>query len=270
LANNWESARIGSSSYGQQVTAALYCNGSKEEQEESTNFEFAMHLLCIPWKLMCACFAPPPVYLSGWLTFYGALGIIAFQTAIIADLAELVGCCLGIPDMVTAITLVALGTSLPDTFASRTAAIQDEFADSSVTNVTGSNSVNVFLGLGIPWTMGAFYWSSEGRTDEWIKTIFRKRHGAKLICENLEGGLIHYGDELGFSVVTYSCCAFVALAILAWRRKVIGGEFGGPATYKFGTSAVFFMLWCTYIGLSSWYSIQEEDDYEKNHPEYNG
>ena len=33
-----------------------------------------------------------------------------------------------------------------DTFASKTAAIQDETADASVGNVTGSNAVNVFLG----------------------------------------------------------------------------------------------------------------------------
>lgn len=37
----------------------------------------------------------------------------------------------------------------PDTFASRTAAIQDEWADSSIGNVTGSNAVNVFLGIGL-------------------------------------------------------------------------------------------------------------------------
>lgn len=30
-------------------------------------------------------------------------------------------------------------------------------ADNSVGNVTGSNSVNVFLGLGLPWTMAAIY-----------------------------------------------------------------------------------------------------------------
>ena len=44
-----------------------------------------------------------------------------------------------------------------DTFASKVAAIQDEFADASVGNVTGSNAVNVFLGIGIAWTMAAVY-----------------------------------------------------------------------------------------------------------------
>lgn len=44
-----------------------------------------------------------------------------------------------------------------DTFASKVAAIQDEYADASVGNVTGSNAVNVFLGIGIAWTIAAFY-----------------------------------------------------------------------------------------------------------------
>ena len=43
----------------------------------------------------------------------------------------------------------------PDTFASKVAAVQDKYADASVGNVTGSNAVNVFLGIGIAWSMAA-------------------------------------------------------------------------------------------------------------------
>ena len=53
-------------------------------------------------------------------------------------------------------------TNILDTFASKTAAIQDETADASVGNVTGSNAVNVFLGVGIAWSMAAIYWASQG------------------------------------------------------------------------------------------------------------
>ena len=49
-----------------------------------------------------------------------------------------------------------------DTFASKTAAIQDETADASVGNVTGSNAVNVFLGIGIAWSMAAIYHAAVG------------------------------------------------------------------------------------------------------------
>lgn len=56
---------------------------------------------------------------------------------------------------------VAIGTSLPDTFASKYAAMNEKTADNAIGNVTGSNSVNVFLGLGLPWVIAAIYWQSK-------------------------------------------------------------------------------------------------------------
>jgi len=38
-----------------------------------------------------------------------------------------------------------------------TAAKTSEYADSAVGNVTGSNCVNVFLGLGLPWVISSTY-----------------------------------------------------------------------------------------------------------------
>jgi Ca2+/Na+ antiporter len=57
-------------------------------------------------------------------------------------------------------TFVALGTSLPDLFASRGAAMNEKYADDAIGNVTGSNSVNVFLGLGLPWLIASIYHTS--------------------------------------------------------------------------------------------------------------
>lgn len=51
---------------------------------------------------------------------------------------------------------------LSDTFASKVAAIQDKYADASVGNVTGSNAVNVFLGIGVAWTIAAIYHEING------------------------------------------------------------------------------------------------------------
>merc|ERR1711977_631473 len=103
---------------------------------------------------------------NGMVCFVFSLFGIAVVTALVGDLAGLFGCAIGMPDDITAITVVALGTSLPDTFASRTAAVQDPYADASVGNITGSNSVNVFLGLGLPWMVAALYWNSSGVTEE--------------------------------------------------------------------------------------------------------
>ena len=65
----------------------------------------------------------------------------------------------GLKDEITAVTSVALGTSLPDTFGSKAAAAKEKTADNAIGNVTGSNSVNVFMGLGIPWMIASIYWA---------------------------------------------------------------------------------------------------------------
>ena len=44
---------------------------------------------------------------------------------------------IGLHVSVTGITLVALGTSMPDTFASMAAASHDDTADAAIGNVTG-------------------------------------------------------------------------------------------------------------------------------------
>jgi solute carrier family 8 (sodium/calcium exchanger) len=199
------------------------------------------------------------------MTFYGALLVIALQTAFVSDIGESIGCALGIPDKITAFTLVALGTSLPDTFASRTAALQDDNADSSVTNVTGSNSVNVFLGSGLTWTMGAVYWWYIFRyhpdgpaANKWHETAGTRGEQGKKVADNYEGTLIHWGGALGQSVITYAMLAAVALTILAMRRKFIGGEFGGNLIVRNASSLAFFTLWLIYCLVSSYVALAED------------
>ena len=114
-----------------------------------------MHFINIGWNIFFS-LSPPPHWLGGWACFFGALCFIGVITAVVGEFANLFGCVLGIKPSITAITFVALGTSLPDTFASMAAAKADKYADAAVGNVTGSNSVNVFLGLGLPWVIAAF------------------------------------------------------------------------------------------------------------------
>jgi len=132
----------GHENWKDQFANALTVNGGDEEAGPASGFQWALHLLTLPWKLIFA-MIPPVEYCGGWPCFYISLAFIGVVTAFISDLAGLVGCVLDMPDFVTAITLVALGTSLPDTFASKAAAEQDPYADASIGNVTGSNSVNV-------------------------------------------------------------------------------------------------------------------------------
>lgn len=135
-----------------------------EEDHELTEvdgFEAAMHFLQIGWKVAFATCPPPSLY-AGAPCFVISLAYIGVVTYIVGEVATVLGCCLGIKESVAAITLVALGTSLPDTFASMTAAKQSDNADAAVGNINGSNAVNVFLGCGLPWAIASIYWVNNG------------------------------------------------------------------------------------------------------------
>jgi solute carrier family 8 (sodium/calcium exchanger) len=60
--------------------------------------------------------------MGGWLAFGISLMFIGAITFVVGEFATMFGCTLGLKPAVTAITFVALGTSLPDTFASKQAA----------------------------------------------------------------------------------------------------------------------------------------------------
>lgn len=89
--------------------------------EEVTLYEAMSHFATMFWKLLFA-FIPPTHWGGGWPAFIIALTFIGVVTAVVAEVATVLGCTIGLKSAVTAITLVAVGTSLPDTFASMTAA----------------------------------------------------------------------------------------------------------------------------------------------------
>lgn len=250
---NIDEVKLGTQHWGEQFVEAIYVNGSAEEQAEASIGDWMAHIIALPWKLLFA-FCPPTTYWGGWFTFVVAIAFIGLVTTVIGDLASSFGCCADIPDSITAITFVALGTSLPDTFASKTAAIHDEYADNSIGNVTGSNSVNVFLGLGISWTIGAVYWTMEDPTDKW-----RSRY-PDMAPKHPEGAFIVMSDDLGFSVTVFLLCCVICIGILFVRRRTLGCELGGSRPAKLVTSGLFIFLWFYYITLSSWKALNTDAD----------
>ena len=147
------------------------------------------------------------------------------------------------PPGITAITFVALGTSMPDTFASKAVAQAEDTADNSVGNVTGSNCVNVFLGVGLPWVISTVYWSLAGANEEW-----QRRYGGRGYPE---GAFVVEAKDLNSSVTLFMVCSLVCLATLGLRRKTVGGELGGPVVTKYATAALFVALWMAFVLISA-------------------
>ena len=175
------------------------------------------------WKILFA-FIPPVNWGGGWPAFIVALAFIGSVTAVVAEVATVLGCTIGLKEAVTAITLVAIGTSLPDTFASMTAAKTSETADSAIGNVTGSNSVNVFVGLGIPWI---------------ISSVYAEQHHKPYITP---------AGNLAFSVMVFLITSSICFVVLGTRRYV-------------SDSFILFFLISFFAGVwrRAWWTIEVED-----------
>lgn len=190
---------------------------------EITYGEAILHFFSIGWKGLFSVI-PPARWCKGWISFFVSLVFIGAITAIVGEFASLFGCVLGVKDSITAITFVALGTSLPDTFASRTAALEATNADAAIGNVTGSNSVNVFLGLGLPWIIGSIYYMIKGET-------------------------YHVPSSgLAFSVLMFLFCSTICIIGIIIKRLTSGGELGGNKLWhKLVYFVIFIFLWALYI-----------------------
>uniref|UniRef100_H2Z6E8 Calx-beta domain-containing protein n=1 Tax=Ciona savignyi TaxID=51511 RepID=H2Z6E8_CIOSA len=219
--------KLGSQSWSEQFTQAMTVNGG--DVESATAGNYVMHFFTVGFKVIFA-IVPPPSIWGGWACFGVSLCFIAILTAIVGDLAGIFGCLVNLKSTVNALPFVALGTSLPDLCASRILAKSEPHADNSIGNVTGSNSVNVFLGLGLPWVIASVYWKVKQDTAFPVPS-----------------------DTVRFSIFLYSVTAIFALLTLVARHYIpaLGGaELGGPKTPKIATVVFFILLWILYVLLS--------------------
>ncbi|MDZ4680932.1 MAG: calcium/sodium antiporter [Saprospiraceae bacterium] len=96
-----------------------------------------------------------PVWLSNLMIVAGIIGL-TLGGKIMVDNAVAIAKTLGISDSVIALTLVAVGTSIPELATSIAAALKRN-ADIAIGNIIGSNIFNVFLILGVSATISPLY-----------------------------------------------------------------------------------------------------------------
>nr|GMD72932.1 pentatricopeptide repeat-containing protein At3g62890 [Ipomoea batatas] len=135
----------------------------------------------------------------------------------------------GISPYVIAFTALAAGTSWPDLVASKIAAERQLTADSAIANITCSNSVNIYVGIGIPWLIDTLY------------NYFAFNEPLRI--QNAKG--------LSFSLLIFFATSVGCIGVLVFRRVTLGAELGGPRIWAWVTSVFFMLLWLTFVTLSS-------------------
>lgn len=185
-------------------------------------------LLLVPWRLLFA-FVPPYQIVHGWIAFICSLLFISGIAYIVTELTDLISCVTGINAYVIAFTALAGGTSWPDLVASKIAAERQTTADSAIANITCSNSVNIYVGIGIPWLIDTAY------------NFIAYREPLRI--QNAEG--------LSFSLLVFFSTSVGCIAVLVFRRLTLGAELGGPRHWAWITCVYFMLLWIIFVVLSS-------------------
>ncbi|XP_050432322.1 sodium/calcium exchanger 1 [Adelges cooleyi] len=212
--------------WAEQIKAAMTVNGG--DLENATTATYVMHFFSFFWKVLFS-FIPPATIFYGWPRFFSSLILIGIMATTIGDLATIFGCLIGLDDIVTAITVVALGMSLPDILGACMVTRAETHADEAMIHIAGSIAVKVLMGVGLPWFIAALYHHQHDR-------VFNVP-----------------SNQIGTNVVLYSIMAILAVSVLMVRRNMefFGkAELGGPQKGRYLTVGIFVVLWLIYLFLT--------------------
>ncbi|XP_066282080.1 sodium/potassium/calcium exchanger 5-like isoform X1 [Branchiostoma lanceolatum] len=84
------------------------------------------------------------------VSFIMSVAWIGAFTYILVWMVTVIGFTVGVPDTVMGLTLIAIGTSVPDAMSSVLVSKEGE-GDMAVSNAVGSNVFDILVGLGVPW-----------------------------------------------------------------------------------------------------------------------
>lgn len=212
----------------QQFMDALVFENKKLEGMFLRLIRLIWYIILLPWKFMFA-FVPPYCIAHGWIAFISSLLFISGIAYIVTKITDLISCVTGINAYVIAFTALAAGTSWPDLVASKIAAERQTTADSAIANITCSNSVNIYVGIGFPWLIDTAY------------NYFAYHEPLRI--ESAEG--------LSFSLLVFFCTSVGCISVLVLRRLVFGAELGGPRIWAWVSCGYFMLLWLIFVTLSS-------------------
>ena len=141
-------------------------------------------------KILCLLFPKAKNY---YLVFFFSIIFIAAVSWVLVELAVLISAELGIPEAIIALTVIAIGTSVPDLFSSIIVARQGR-GEMAVSNAVGSNIFDILVGLGLPF----------------------------LIVLLISGGTINAGGDLMSATIILSISVVILALLLLFSKWKIG------------------------------------------------
>lgn len=157
-----------------------------------------------------------------WLfTMFGLCVLwIGFFTYFAVDSSLRLGCLVGMPDVVMGLIFLAAGTSVPDAMGSIAVAKEGK-GDMAVANAVGSNTFDILLGLGLPWT---------------IKGL-------------IDGKPIEMPDDgtLIMAICLLTCCLWSYLILLTCNKFLLTKRFGFLLLFMYGCSVAFFLIYYYFL-----------------------
>ncbi len=143
--------------------------------------------------------------------FIISIVIISLLSWVLVECAISISQILSIPEAIIALTVLAIGTSVPDMISSIIVARQGR-GSMAISNAIGSNIFDILFGLGMPWFL--------------------------LLC--ISGGTIPLStDEMVSSVILLVCSVLIVFLLLLVRKWVIGRRIG----YFFIGLYIAYLLW---------------------------
>ncbi len=119
-----------------------------EEEDEGIELKTGWKRIFIPLDVLLEKIFPPARYY--YTMFITSILIIAALCWVLVESAIGLSRIIQIPEVIIALTVLAVGTSVPDMISSIIVAKQGR-GGMAVSNAVGSNIFDIFIGLGLPW-----------------------------------------------------------------------------------------------------------------------
>jgi cation:H+ antiporter len=141
--------------------------------------------------------------------FFAGLAVLLFSADVLVEAASEVALRFGVSEMVIGLTVVAIGTSLPELSVTITAVLRGH-ADMAIGNVVGSNILNILAVLAIPALMApqaidvSVLWRDYGMMLALTAalTLFAYAVGSRKVITRFEGAVL-CAAYAGFTYIVY-------------------------------------------------------------------